>query len=44
MDTIAIFIFSLYGMFFVVGLIILIYLILRRTNIKDTETFEKRDN
>lgn len=44
MDSFAVFLFSLYGMFFVVGFVILVYLIIRRVNIKDQETFEKRDN
>ncbi len=44
MDNFAVFIFSLYGMIFIVCFAILVYLIIRRVNIKDQETFEKRDN
>lgn len=44
MDGVSLFVLSLYGMLFVAGFIILIYLIIRRVNIKDQETFEKRDN
>lgn len=44
MDGFVAAIFSLYGMFFLTCFVLLIYLILRRVNIKDQETFEKRDN
>ena len=44
MDGVSLFILIAYGMLIAAGLIILIYLIFRRVNIKDQETFEKRDN
>lgn len=44
MEALAAFVFSLYGMFLLVCAILLVYLIIRRINLKDQETFEKRDN
>lgn len=44
MEGFTTFIFSLYGMFIFICFVSLIYLIIRRVNIKDRETFEKRDN
>ncbi len=35
---------SLYGLFLLAGLILLVYLIFRRLRIKKTEKFEDRDN
>ena len=44
MDGISLFVLILYGMLFAIGFFILVYLIIRRVNIKDQETFEKRDH
>jgi uncharacterized membrane protein len=44
MDTPAIVIMSLYGLGFIIMVILLIYLIFRRIHIKESEDFEKRNN
>jgi len=44
MDVPSIIILTIYGIGFLVVLALLIYLIFRRSKIKETEDFEERDN
>ncbi len=44
MDAIAKVIFGLEGLFFLVSVVLIIYLIFRRISISKKEDFEKRDN
>lgn len=44
MNSFAKIIIGMEGLFFVIVIILLIYLIIRRINIRETEDFEDRDN
>ena len=44
MNTLVNIIFSVYGLFFAVALVLLVYFIVKRVKDKKTEDFEKRDN